>query len=152
VDRNGLLLDVAASITKSLNVAAGGKYQKSNYSNGPYSGDPIPIAPNTLLNARANYAITPNTAIGGVVNYVSEQYYDAAPNYFNASQLMPSYVVADVYASYRYKDLEGRFTIKNVGGAQYSTYGTGLGKFSSSVSHYPSEPRSFFVNIRYNFK
>ena len=152
VDRNGFLLDIATSITKSLNVAAGGKYQKSYYSNGPYSGDPIPIAPNTLLNARANYAITPNTAIGGVINYVSEQYYDAAPNYFNASQLMPSYVVADVYASYRYNDLEGRFTIKNVGGAQYSTYGTGLGKFSSSVSHYPSEPRSFFVNIRYNFK
>ena len=151
VDRNGFLLDVATSITKSLNVAAGGKYQKSYYSNGPFSGNPIPIAPNTLLNARANYAITSNAAIGGVVNYVSEQYYDAAPNYFNASQVMPSYVVADVYASYRYQDLEGRFTIKNVGGAQYSTYGTGLGLFSSSVSHYPSEPRSYFVNVRYNF-
>jgi iron complex outermembrane receptor protein len=152
VDRNGVLLDVATSITKSLNVAAGGKYQKSYYSNGLFSGNPIPIAPNTLLNARANYAITSNAAIGGVVNYVSEQYYDAAPNYFNASQVMPSYVVADVYASYRYQDLEGRFTIKNVGGAQYSTYGTGLGLFSSSVSHYPSEPRSYFVNLRYNFK
>ena len=151
VDRNGFLLDVATSITKSLNVAAGGKYQKSYYSNGPFSGNPIPIAPNTLLNARANYAITSNAAIGGVVNYVSEQYYDAAPNYFNASQVMPSYIVADVYASYRYQDLEGRFTIKNVGGAQYSTYGTGLGLFSSSVSHYPSEPRSYFVNVRYNF-
>ena len=151
VDRNGFLLDIATNITKSLNVAAGGKYQKSYYSNGPYSGNPIPIAPNTLLNARANYAITPNTAIGGVVNYVSEQYYDAAPNYFNASQVMPSYVVADVYASYRYQALEGRFTIKNVGGAQYSSYGTGRGAFSS-VSYYPSEPRSYFVNLRYNFK
>jgi iron complex outermembrane recepter protein len=151
VDRNGFLLDIATNITKSLNVAAGGKYQKSYYSNGPYSGNPIPIAPNTLLNARANYALTPNASFGGVINYVGEQYYDAAPNYFNASQMMPSYVVADVYASYRYQSLEGRFTIKNVGGAQYATYGTGKGAFSS-VSYYPSEPRSYFVNVRYNFK
>jgi len=151
VDRNGFLLDVATSITKSINIAAGGKYQRSYYSNGPYSGNPIPIAPNTLLNARANYAITPNTAVGGVINYVGEQFYDAAPNYFDASQTMPSYVVADVYASYRYQDVEGRFTIKNVGGAQYATYGTGKGAFSSP-SYYPSEPRSYFVNIRYNFK
>ena len=151
VDRNGFLLDVATSITKSINIAAGGKYQRSYYSNGPYSGNPIPIAPNTLLNARANYAISPNAAVGGVVNYVGEQFYDAAPNYFDASQVMPSYVIADVYATYRYQDVEGRFTIKNVGGAQYATYGTGKGAFSS-VSYYPSEPRSYFVNIRYNFK
>jgi iron complex outermembrane recepter protein len=151
IDRNGFLLDIASSLSKSLSVAAGGKYQKSFYANGPFSGNAIPIAPNTLLNARANYALTPNAAFGGVINYVSEQYYDAAPNYFNASQMMPSYVVADVYASYRYKDLEGRFTIKNVGGAQYATYGTGKGAFSS-VSYYPSEPRSYFVNVRYNFK
>ena len=151
VDRNGFLFDIASNLSKSLNVAAGGKYQKSFYANGPFSGNAIPIAPNTLLNARANYALTPNTSFGGVINYVSEQNYDTGPSYFNSAQMMPAYAVADVYASYRYQSLEGRFTIKNVGNAQYATYGTAPSNVSSRYSYYPSEPRSYFVNIRYNF-
>jgi iron complex outermembrane receptor protein len=152
VDRNGFLFDIATNLSKSLNVAAGGKYQKSFYANGPFSGNAIPIAPNTLLNARANYVLTPNASFGGVINYVSEQNYDTGPSYFNAAQMMPAYVVADVYASYRYQSLEGRFTIKNVGNAQYATYGTAPSNVSSRYSYYPSEPRSYFVNLRYNFK
>jgi iron complex outermembrane recepter protein len=152
VDRNGLLFDIAGNLSKSLSAAAGGKYQKSFYANGPFSGNAIPIAPNTLLNARANYALTPNASFGGVINYVSEQNYDTGPSYFNAAQMMPAYVVADVYASYRYQSLEGRFTIKNVGNAQYATYGTAPSNVSSRYSYYPSEPRSYFVNVRYNFK
>jgi iron complex outermembrane receptor protein len=151
VDRNGFLFDIASNLSKSLNVAAGGKYQKSFYANGPFSGNAIPIAPNTLLNARANYALTPNTSFGGVINYVSEQNYDTGPSYFNSAQMMPAYAVADVYASYRYQSLEGRFTIKNVGNTQYATYGTAPSNVSSRYSYYPSEPRSYFVNIRYNF-
>jgi iron complex outermembrane receptor protein len=152
VDRNGILFDIASNLSKSLNVAAGGKYQKSFYANGPFSGNAIPISPNALLNARANYALTPNASFGGVINYVSEQNYDTGPSYFNAAQMMPAYVVADVYASYRYQSLEGRFTIKNVGNAQYATYGTAPSNVSSRYSYYPSEPRSYFVNLRYNFK
>jgi len=152
VDRNGFLLDVSSNITKSLNVAAGGKYQKSFYANGPFSGNAIPIAPNTILNARANYLLTPNASVGGVINYVSEQNYDTGPSYFNSAQMMPSYVVADVYASYKYQSLEGRFTIKNVGNAQYATYGTAPSNVSSRYSYYPSEPRSFYITMRYNFK
>lgn len=151
VDRNGILFDIASNLTKSLNVAAGGKYQKSYYANGPFSGNAIPIAPNTLLNARANYVLTPNASFGGIVNYVSEQNYDTGPSYFNSAQMMPSYVVADIYASYRYQSLEGRFTIKNVGGTQYATYGTAPSNVSSKYSYYPSEPRSFYVTMRYNF-
>jgi iron complex outermembrane receptor protein len=151
VDRNGFLFDIATDLSKSLNIAAGGKYQKSFYANGPYSGNAIPIAPNTLLNARANYVLTPNASFGGVINYVSEQNYDTGPSYFNSAQMMPAYVVADVYASYRYQSLEGRFTIKNVGNAQYATYGTAPSNVSSRYSYYPSEPRSYFVNVRYNF-
>ena len=151
VDRNGFLFDIATDLSKSLNIAAGGKYQKSFYANGPYSGNAIPIVPNTLLNARANYVLTPNASFGGVINYVSEQNYDTGPSYFNSAQMMPAYVVADVYASYRYQSLEGRLTIKNVGNAQYATYGTAPSNVSSRYSYYPSEPRSYFVNVRYNF-
>jgi len=150
-NRGGILFDVSANPFSSFNVGAGGKYQKSYYANGPYAGNAIPIVPDTLLNARANYLITPNWTLGGVVNYVSNQHYDAGPSYYTATPVMPSYVIGDVFTSYKYQSIEARFTVKNVGNAQYATYGTGPNNVSSKYSYYPSEPRSVYVTLKYSF-
>ena len=150
-NRGGILFDVSANPFSSFNIGAGGKYQKSYYANGPYAGNAIPIVPDTLLNARANYLITPNWTLGGVVNYVSNQHYDAGPSYYTATPVMPSYVIGDVFTSYKYQSIEARFTVKNVGNAQYATYGTGPNNVSSKYSYYPSEPRSVYVTLKYSF-
>ena len=149
-NRGGILLDISSSITSALNVGIGGKYQKSYYANGPFAGNAIPIVPDTLLNARANYLITSNWSIGGVVNYVSNQHYDTGPNNYSAAPVMPAYVVGDIFTSYKYKAIEGRLTVKNVGNAQYSTYG-GVSSFSGNHFYYPSEPRSVFATLKYSF-
>ena len=149
-NRGGILFDIASNITPSFNIGGGGKYQKSYYANGPYAGNAIPIVPDTLLNARANYLITSSWAIGGVVNYISNQYYDAGPNNYSASPVMPAYVVGDIFTSYKLKAIEARFTVKNVGNAQYSSYG-GVSSFSGAHFYYPSEPRSVYVTLKYSF-
>jgi len=149
-NRTGLLFDVATNITSSFNMGAGGKYQKSYYANGPYAGNGIPVVPNTLLNARANYLIANNWTVGGVVNYVSNQYYDAGPSHYSAAPVMPAYVVGDVFASYKIQSLEARLTVKNVGNAQYSSYG-GISSFSGRHFYYPSDPRSIFMTLKYSF-
>jgi iron complex outermembrane receptor protein len=151
VNRGGVLLDIASNITPSFNIGAGGKYQKSYYANGPFSGNAIPVVPDTLLNARANYLLTSNWTIGGVVNYVSSQHYDTGPSYYSATPVMPSYVIGDIFTSYKYQGIEARLTVKNVGNAQYATYGTAPSNVSSKYSYYPSEPRSVFVTLKYNF-
>ena len=151
VNRGGILLDVASNISPSLNIGFGGKYQKSYYADGPFSGNAIPVVPDTLLNARANYLLTSNWTIGGVVNYVSSQHYDTGPSYYKASPVMPAYVIGDIFTSYKYQGIEGRLTVKNVGNAQYATYGTAPSNVSSRYSYYPSEPRSVFVTLKYNF-
>lgn len=150
-NRGGILFDITSNITSSLNVGLGGKYQKSYYANGPYSGNAIPIVPDTLLNARANYLITSNWSLGGVVNYVSNQHYDTGPSYYSATPVMPSYVIGDIYTSYKFQAIEARLTVKNVGNAQYATYGTAPNNVSSKYSYYPSEPRSVFATIKYSF-
>ena len=148
-NRGGILFDVASNITPSFNIGGGGKYQKSYYANGPYAGNAIPIVPDTLLNARANYLITSNWTIGGVVNYISNQYYDTGPNNYTSTPVMPSYVVGDIFASYKLKAMEARLTVKNVGNAQYSSYG-GVSSFSGNHFYYPSEPRSVFLTLKYS--
>jgi len=150
INRGGILLDINSNISSSLNIGAGGKYQKSYYANGPFSGNAIPIVPDTLLNARANYLITSNWTLGGVVNYVSSQHYDTGPSYYSATPVMPSYVIGDIFTSYKYQGIEARLTVKNVGNAQYATYGTAPSNVSSKYSYYPSEPRSVYLTLKYN--
>jgi iron complex outermembrane receptor protein len=150
-NRTGILFDIASNITSSFNIGAGGKYQKSYYADGPYAGNAIPVVPDTLLNVRANYLITPNWSFGGVVNYVSNQHYDTGPGYYSASPVMPSYVVGDIFTSYKYEKIEARFTVKNVGNAQYATYGTAPSIVSYKYSYYPSEPRSVYITLKYSF-
>jgi len=149
-NRGGILFDISSNISPSLFIAAGGKYQKSYYANGPYSGNTIPIVPDTLLNTRANYLITRNWSVGGVVNYVANQHYDTGPNNYSAAPTMPAYVIGDIFTSYKFKGIEGRLTVKNVGNAQYSSYG-GVSSFSGTHFYYPSEPRSVFASLKYNF-
>ena len=117
-NRGGILFAISSNLSPSLFIGAGGKYQKSYYANGPYSGNAIPIVPDTLLNARANYLITSNWTVGGVVNYVSNQHYDTGPNNYTATPTMPAYVIGDIYTSYKFQGIEGRLTVKNVGNAR----------------------------------
>ena len=100
INRRGIVLDANSTLINKLNIAGGGKFQRSYYADGPYQGKNISLSPDLLLNARANYLINMKWSFGGVVNYVSNQTYDAAPS-INGLAQMPSYVVGDVYLSYK---------------------------------------------------
>ena len=157
ISRKGVILDSTSTLFGKLTLSAGGTYQNTAYTTGPYSGSGIGLTPNLLLNARANYWLNNEWSFGGVVNYVSEQRYDASPTVSNSLSMMPSYTVADLFASYRTGKWETRLTIKNVGNTNYSTYG-GYGFVSlpggtgrSSYYYFPSDPRAYFLTAKYSF-
>lgn len=157
INRNGIIFNGLTALTPKLSLGAGGTVQHAFYASGPYQNQAIPQVPNVLLNARATYSFTSNWSVGGVVNYVGSQHYDASPIYYNSLAAMPSYTVADIYANYKYGNWETRLTIKNVGNSQYSTYG-GYGfvtgpnsNNANSYFYYPNDPRSVFVSAKYSF-
>jgi iron complex outermembrane receptor protein len=144
-------------MTSQLSIGGGGTVQNAFYADGPYQNQAIAQVPNLLLNARAIYALNNNWSLGGVVNYVSNQRYDAAPAYYSSLNVMPSYTVADVYANYKMGNWETRLTVKNIGNAQYSTYG-GYGyvqlpdnSSANSYYYYANDPRSVYLSAKYNF-
>ena len=157
VNRRGAVLDSSSNITNKLMLAAGGKVQNSYYANGPYAGNAIPLSPKLLLNARANYLIDMNWSFGGVINYVSNQHYDASPVYYSTLNQMPSYTVGDIFLNYKTGNFDTKFMIKNVGNTSYATSGgyTSLmganGNFSNSYYYYPSDGRAFYLTTRYTF-
>jgi iron complex outermembrane receptor protein len=157
INRNGANLNFLSAMTSQLSIGGGGTAQNAFYANGPYQNQAIAQVPNLLLNARAIYVLNSNWSLGGVVNYVSNQRYDAAPAYYSSLNVMPSYTVGDVYANYKMGNWETRLTVKNIGNAQYSTYG-GYGyvqlpdnSSSNSYYYYANDPRSIFISGKYTF-
>lgn len=157
INRTGANLNFLSPVTSKLSIGGGGTLQNAFYANGPYQNQAIAQVPNLLLNARAIYILNNNWSLGGVVNYVSNQRYDAAPSYYSSLNVMPSYAVGDIYANYRMGNWETRLTVKNVGNAQYSTYGGyGYVQFPNNSSgnsyyYYANDPRSIYLSAKYNF-
>jgi len=157
ISRNGFIFNTLSAVTPQLTMGAGGTVQHAFYANGPYQNQSIAQVPNLLLNARITYAISSNLSFGGTLNYVGSQHYDASPENYSSLSTMPAYTVADIYANYKFGHWETRLTIKNIGNAQYSTYGgygsvsQPNGSMSSNYYYYPNDPRSIFVSAKYSF-
>jgi len=159
INRRGMVIDSSFNLTNRISVAGGGKFQRSYYADGIYMGQSIAVTPDLLLNARASYLIDQSWSIGGIVNYVSTQHYDAGTNttVYNSLALMPSYTVGDVYLNYKTGGWDTKFTIKNVGNALYATYGGytstqgASGSFSNNYYYYPSDRRAYYLTAKYTF-
>ena len=159
-------MSTVSSISDKLTVYSNSNLQDVSYKNGPNNGQSVPLAPHLTINARLNYKVDQNWSIGSVINHVGNQYYAGYQDYYNNSSFtsitnfqnkIPSYTAADIYASYKTDKWDGRVTIKNVGNAHYATYG-GIGFVrltpvanGDTYYYYPSDPRSVFVSVSYNF-
>jgi len=145
IRRVGFTLNNNTIINSRLNIGFGARYQRASYSSGVNNGFVVPLVPQLLLNLRAKYQVTNELAFGGVVNYVSSQYYDADQT--NSVNQMPTYAFGDIYAQYRIGAWEGRLTFKNVTNTKYAVYGNYYG----SYNYQPAPPRTFFATLKYNF-
>ncbi|MBU3602137.1 TonB-dependent receptor [Polynucleobacter sp. AM-25C3] len=149
INRTGFLFDSSSNITRNFTVAGGGKIQRSTYTTGSVSGVGVGLSPDLLLNARVQYLFSSSWSAGAVVNYVGNQNYDADHAVTNSLAKIPSYVAADIYASFRANSWDTRFTIKNIGGNSYAT--TGGYNTYSGYYYYPTTPTTYFVTAKYNF-
>ncbi len=149
INRTGFLFDSSNNVTRNLTLAAGGKIQRSTYTAGSVAGVGVGLSPDLLLNARAQYMLNSAWNVGAVVNYVGNQNYDADPAITNSLAKIPSYVAADLYASYKVNSWESKLMIKNIGGNSYATNG-GYNPIKGYY-YYPTTPTTYFVTAKYNF-
>ncbi len=153
IERKGVYLSTNSSISDKLSLYTNSKFQDASYINGPYDGKSHDLVPNFLINARLNYKFDNELSFGLVSNYVGSQYYDGA-NDKSAYKKMPSYLVTDLYASKKINQWDLRLTVRNIANENYSTYGGYQDKgasFYKGYYYYPSDPRSLFATLSYNF-
>ena len=163
IRRTGLLWDFSYRWTSQLTVSAGGRFQQTVYSTGPYAGQAVSLVPDQTFALRAYYAADEHLHFGAVASYVGSQHYDASPVVSPTLVKMPAYWVGDVYSRYRQGPWELQITVRNVAGSKYSTYGgygfvtlpgvsnTGDPNGASRYYYYPSDPRAVMVSAKYNF-
>ncbi len=150
IRRTGMNLNGTTKVSSNLNLGAGFRYQRAVYTSGVNTGYFVSLVPQYLFNLNARYQASNQIAIGGVFNYVASQYYDL--DLQNAYNPMPSYAFGDVYAEYRLKTWEARFTIKNVSNVNYAVYGSNnLAIGGNAYNYLPAPPRTFWVSLKYNF-
>ncbi|BDW10485.1 TonB-dependent receptor [Polynucleobacter sp. SHI8] len=152
IRRVGVNLNTLSQLSLRFNLGFGARYQRAVYTDGANNGYLVSFVPQLVLNLRARYQLDDQFALGGVINYVGSQYYDGDQQ--NAYNKMPSYAFGDVYAEYRWRSLEARFTIRNVSNTQYAVYGSNQVSYGAPYGPYnyqPAPPRTFFATLKYNF-
>lgn len=156
-ERKGVHLSTATLLSERLSLHTNSKLQKAIYSDGEHEGRSLDLVPHLLVNARLNYKLENDWSLGVVSNYAGSQYYvgsnDLASQYGEYKK-MPSYIVTDLYANKKLGNWNLNLTVKNVTNERYSTFG-GLNKQTnyaySGYYYYPSDPRSVFASVSYNF-
>ena len=152
IRRVGVNFNESTNLSPHLNFGFGARYQRAVYTDGVNNGYLVSFVPQFVLNLRARYQFDNQLAFGGVVNYVGSQYYDGDQQ--NSYNKMPSYAFGDIYAEYRVRAWEARFTVRNVSNTQYAVYGNNQVSYGAPYGPYnyqPAPPRSFFVTLKYNF-
>lgn len=123
-------------------------------------GNKIPGQPEHLVKLYADYALTEKALLGAEVISASSQYFrgDEA----NENEKIEGYVVANVYASYRFNDtFTASLRVNNVFDKDYETFGT-YGEADEVLEDIypdvegaefvgPAQPRMVSVNVKARF-
>ncbi|GFD95156.1 membrane protein [Alteromonas sp. KUL156] len=123
-------------------------------------GDNIPGQPEHLVKLYADYALTDKARLGAEVISASSQYFrgDEA----NENEKIDGYVIANIYASYRFNDtFTASLRVNNVFDKDYETFGT-YGEADEVLEDIypdvegaefvgPAQPRMVSVNLKARF-
>jgi iron complex outermembrane receptor protein len=123
--RRGVELFASQRVSPQLEFSGNVIVQRATFKDGVYggvnvTGNEIPLVPETLANLRASWEFVQNTQLSGAVRYVGKQRYDA--DQANLFHKMPTYTVADLKLSHRYRNVVAALNINNLFDKAYYSY------------------------------
>ena len=87
------------------------------------SGNRLPGIPMHRIKVGADYNVTPEWTLGGVLTYVSDQYFRGDES--NQNEPLPGYAVVNLHSSYHLaENFELFVNVQNLFDERYSTFGT----------------------------
>lgn len=157
VNRTSLMASWAVQILDKTRLTLGARLQRAQFSTGTYAGQTLGLVPNAIFNLGWVQEVGEKNRVGLQAVHVSKQSYDATPDIAGTLPQMPAYTTVDAFWTRSYGKLDTRFTVKNLTGARYASYGgygfvsTSGGGGAYSYYHFPADPRSMLLSLNYRF-
>lgn len=143
--RQGIELDGAHAITRSLGFRVNAALRQATFRSGPYAGRDVPLVPRRTVAVRADWTPAAGHRVTGGVNWVSSQ----RPDFGNGCTV-PAYTTADVRYAYQWQRLELSLGVTNLLDRKYYTQAFGCSAGVTS-SIYPEAGRAAVAAVRVRF-
>lgn len=142
----GLNFDGRYNINRQWQVSAGLNAQRARFLEGVDSGKAVPLVPKLKVTASVNYRPADAWNILLSANHVGSRPYggDTA----NRSTRLSAYTTFDLAIAWKDQNLTARLRGQNLFDKRYAAVGYNYGY---GATYYPSEGRSFFADLRFDF-
>ena len=161
--RRGLELDGQWLATKAVTLGAAYSYIDAQFREGvlpgsafsqlnvQLAGRSVPLVPRNKLSVNAAWAISANTRLSAVANYVGAQFMDNDEGNTLGVKI-PAYTVVDMKLSYRRGPWRAGLAVNNLIGKSYYNYAVRSQFVADRYNVYPLPERNFSVNVAYDFR
>ena len=161
--RRGLELDGQWLATKAVTLGAAYSYIDAQFREGvlpgsafsqlnvQLAGRSVPLVPRNKLSVNAAWAISANTRLSAVANYVGAQFMDNDEGNTLGVKI-PAYTVVDMKLSYRRGPWRAGVAVNNLLGKSYYNYAVRSQFVADRYNVYPLPERNFSVNVAYDFR
>ena len=161
--RRGLELDGQWLATKAVTLGAAYSYIDAQFREGvlpgsafsqlnvQLAGRSVPLVPRNKLSVNAAWAISANTRLSAVANYVGAQFMDNDEGNTLGVKI-PAYTVVDMKLSYRRGPWRAGLAVNNLLGKSYYNYAVRSQFVADRYNVYPLPERNFSVNVAYDFR
>jgi len=148
--RYGVELSGNLAVDARLDLQASYTWMRSEFRDGPYQGNEVPLVPRNTASASATWKWSPATRITASVSYVGDKYFDNdQANDFGKK--IPSYSIVDLLASHQYRDYRFTAKIGNLFAEKAYDYGVSSTFTSGVYNAYPLPERTLLFTVSKEF-
>jgi len=148
--RYGLELSGTLAVGARLDLQASYAWMRSEFRDGPYQGNEVPLVPRNTASASATWKWSPATRYTASVSYVGDKYFDNdQANDFGRK--IPSYAMVDLQASHQYRAYRFAARIGNLFAEKAYDYGVSSTSTPGVYNAYPLPERTVLFTLSREF-
>jgi iron complex outermembrane receptor protein len=148
--RYGLELSGNIAARARLDLQASYTWMRSEFRDGPYQGNEVPLVPRHTASASATWEWSTATRFTASISHVGDKYFDNdQANDFGKK--IPSYTIVDLLASHQYRGYRFAAKISNLFAEKAYDYGVSSTTLTGVYNAYPLPERTLLFTVSKEF-
>jgi iron complex outermembrane receptor protein len=148
--RYGIELSTRLAVREPFELQASYCYMRSEFRDGPYQGNTVPLVPRNTASATATWKWSPATRYTASISYTGDKYFDNdQANDFGRK--IPSYATVDLQASHLYQSYRFAAKVSNLFAEKAYDYGVSSTTTPGVYNAYPLPERTLLFTVSKEF-